>query len=185
MKFTIYNSDNAPEASRPLLAAAEESFGFLPNLLGEFAESPAVLEGYLKLDEIIGSTDFTAEEQQLAILAASVENRCHYCSAAHSTVLKKQLGVDDEIVDAVRRGQPVPDEKLNALVNYVRTVVSTRGFPEEVDIRAFLDAGYSKRNVLEVNLIVAFKTISNYTNHLANTPVDVPFTAEKLEFQVA
>jgi len=185
MNFTIYTADNAPEDSRPLLAAAEDTFGFVPNLLGEFAESPAVLEGYLQLDEIVGKTDFTAEEQQLAILAASVENRCHYCTAAHSTILRNQLGVDDEIVNAVRRQERVPDEKLNALVNYVRNVVATRGFPDDEQIQAFLTAGYSKRHLLEVNLIVAFKTISNYTNHLANTPVDDPFSAEKLEFQAA
>lgn len=88
MDFTIYNSDNAPEDAKPLLKGAKEKFGFVPNLLGEFAEAPAVLEGYLTLDKIIGKTSFSPEEQQLAILAVSIENECHYCSAIHSTILK-------------------------------------------------------------------------------------------------
>lgn len=41
---------------------------------------------------------------------------------------------------------------------------------------------YTKQNVLEVNLIAALKTISNYTNHIADTPLDEPFQAEKVEF---
>ncbi|MDZ7682683.1 MAG: carboxymuconolactone decarboxylase family protein [Fodinibius sp.] len=182
MDFTIYDIDNAPEESQPLLKAAKENFGFVPNLLGEFAEAPAVLEGYLKLNEIVGKTDFSPAEQQLAILAVSIENKCHYCSAIHSTILKNQIGVDEEIVNAVRNGVPVPDAKLNALVTYVKKAVKSRGFVDESNLQAFLDAGYSKQNVLEVNLIIALKTISNYTNHLARTPLDEPFQQEKLEF---
>lgn len=182
MSFTIYNTNNAPEQSQPFLKAAKEKFGFLPNLLGEFAESPAVLEGYLKLDEIVGKTDFTPKEQQLAILAVSIENKCHYCTAVHSTILRNQIGADDEIVDAVRNGDPLPDPKLNALVTYVKTSVQKRGFVEESDLQAFLNAGYSKQQALEVNLIIALKTISNYTNHLAETPLDEAFEPEKVAF---
>lgn len=183
MKFPIHNIDNAPEESQPLLKAAKENFGFIPNLLGEFAESPAVLEGYLELNEIVGKTDFSPVEQQLAILAVSIENKCHYCSAVHSTILKNQLNVDEGIVNAVRHGDPVPDDKLNALVTYITKAVKNRGFVDETDLQSFINAGYTKQNVLEVNLIIALKTISNYTNHLADTPLDEGFKPEKLEFQ--
>ncbi|MDZ7720491.1 MAG: carboxymuconolactone decarboxylase family protein [Balneolaceae bacterium] len=182
MNFTIYTTENAPEESKPLLNAAKENFGFVPNLLGEFAEAPAVLEGYLKLNEIVGKTSFSAEEQQLAILTVSIENECHYCSAIHSTILKNQLNVDREIVDAVRNGESVPHEKYNALVTFVRAVINKRGFVDDSEIEAFIDAGYTKQNVLEINLIAALKTISNYTNHIADTPLDEAFEAEKIEF---
>jgi uncharacterized peroxidase-related enzyme len=182
MDFTIYTTENAPEESKPLLNADKENFGFVPNLLGEFAESPAVLEGYLKLNEIIGKTDFTPKEQQLIILAVSVANKCHYCSAVHSTILKNQLNVDEAIIDAVRYGDTIPDEKLETLVNYVQKTVADRGFIDESDLQTFFDAGYNKRQALEVNLIIALKTISNYTNHLANTPLDEAFEPERLEF---
>ncbi|MDX1641389.1 MAG: carboxymuconolactone decarboxylase family protein [Balneolaceae bacterium] len=184
MNFTIYNTDNAHGESKPLLKAAKDSFGFVPNLLGEFAEAPAVLEGYLKLNEIVGKTSFSSKEQQLAILAVSIENECHYCSAIHSTILKNQLNADKEIVDAVRNGESVPHEKYNALVTYVRTVVKKRGVIDDSEIESFIDAGYTKQNLLEVNLIAALKTISNYTNHIANTPLDEAFEAEKIKFSI-
>ncbi|SMO59916.1 carboxymuconolactone decarboxylase family protein [Fodinibius sediminis] len=185
MNFPIYTVDNAPENAQPLLKIAKENFGFVPNLLGEFAEAPAVLEGYLTLNEIVGKTGFSPVEQQLAILAVSIENRCPYCSAIHSTILKNQLNVDEGIVNAVRSGDPVPDDKLNALVTYVTEAVQSRGFVDETALQAFIDAGYSKQNILEINLIIALKTISNYTNHLADTPLDEAFEAEKLNFQTA
>lgn len=185
MDFNIYTIDNAPENSKPLLNAAKEKFGFVPNLLGEFAESPALLEGYLKLNEIVGKTSFSPVEQQLAILAVSIENKCHYCSAVHSTILKNQLNVDESVVEAVRNGEALLNPKFNALVTYIRKVVANRGFLDDSDVEAFLDAGYSKQQALEVNLIVALKTISNYTNHLADTPLDEAFEPEKLEFVTA
>ena len=182
MNFTIYSTEDAPEESKPLLNAAKEKFGFVPNLLGEFAESPALLEGYLKLNDIVGKTSFSPVEQQLAILAVSIENKCHYCSAVHSTILKNQLNVDESVVEAVRNGEALLNPKLNALVSYVRKVVAERGFLGDGDLDSFLEAGYTKQQALEVNLIVALKTISNYTNHLADTPLDEAFQPEKLEF---
>lgn len=185
MDFNIYTKEEAPQESQPLLEAAEQQMGFVPNLLGELAESPAVLEGYLSLSEIVGKTDLTPVEQQLAILAVSVENDCHYCTAAHTTTLKKQLNADADIVNAVQRGEELADERLNALVNYARHVVQSRGFVDESELKAFLNAGYTKGNVLEINLIVALKTISNYTNHIADTPLDDVFEPEKVEVEAA
>ena len=40
---------------------------------------------------------------------------------------------------------------------------------------AFYAAGYSERQVLEVILGLAQKVMSNYTNHIAQTPVDRAF----------
>ena len=39
-------------------------------------------------------------------------------------------------------------------------------------MQAFLDAGYNQRHVLEIILGLAQKVMSNYTNHIAETPVD-------------
>ena len=51
-------------------------------------------------------------------------------------------------------------------------VVRQRGVVSDAELQAFFDAGFTKRQVLEVVLGVAQKVMSNYTNHLAETPVD-------------
>jgi alkylhydroperoxidase family enzyme len=49
-------------------------------------------------------------------------------------------------------------------------VVYERGHAGDAAVDAFLAAGFTRRNVLEVVTIIATKTISNYTNHLTRTP---------------
>lgn len=45
----------------------------------------------------------------------------------------------------------------------------------EEQMQAFFDAGYSHRAVLDIVLGLAQKTMSNYINHMAVTPVDEVF----------
>jgi len=48
----------------------------------------------------------------------------------------------------------------------------------EEDIQTFLQAGYNKQQIIEVILGVTFKTLSNYVNHVTQTPVDDAFAAK-------
>lgn len=40
---------------------------------------------------------------------------------------------------------------------------------------SYLDAGYTRQQILEVIVGMSYKVISNYTNHIADTPVDTAF----------
>ena len=62
-----------------------------------------------------------------------------------------------------------------ALPRFTAAVVTSRGRPSEADTAALLQAGYGKQQVLEVVLVVGMKTLSNYTNHIADTPPDQAF----------
>ena len=44
---------------------------------------------------------------------------------------------------------------------------------------AFFRAGYGTREYLEVVVGVTMKTLSNYVNHAANTPLDAAFQTAK------
>ena len=46
---------------------------------------------------------------------------------------------------------------------------------DQDDLAAFLDVGYSRKQALEVVTGIAWKTLSNYANHLVGTPIDKPF----------
>ena len=59
--FKVHTIDSAPDASKPTLEKAQKGLGFVPNLYGVFAESPAMLEAYATLGGIFDrSTSFTA-----------------------------------------------------------------------------------------------------------------------------
>ena len=177
-KYHIHDQNSAPEASRPLLAAVANKYGMIPNLMGIFAESPATLEAYLKLGEIFEQrSSFNAIEKQLILLAASFENECKYCMAAHSSI-GRQVGMPDDVLQALREGTPIADVKLEALHSFVRKLVITRGNVSAAATSVFLAAGYTQAQVLECLLALAFKTLSNYTSHIAAPPVDAPFAKE-------
>ena len=83
------------------------------------------------------------------------------------------------MVDALRDGGVLSDLRLDALATFVRQVVRQRGWVEHANIEAFIDAGFTRAQVLEVVLGVAQKTLSNYANHLMKTPLDAAFESER------
>ena len=174
--FNVHTIDTAPDQSRPLLEGAQQAFGFVPNLIGVLAESPATAEAYLALGQIFDKSSLTAVERQVAILAISRYNECTYCVAAHSVIASMQK-VPTDVIEAVRNDQPIADTKLEALRAFATAVVDKRGWLADGDVSAFLDAGYSKAQILDVVLAVSLKTLSNYANHITETPLDAAFAS--------
>lgn len=175
MTYNIHTETTAPESARQILTQVKGKFGFIPNLLGTMANAPALLKGYLTLAEIFDSSSFTPTERQIVLLATSRANGCAYCMAAH-TVIAGMQKVPDDIVKSLRDDMPVNDPKLEALRIFAGEVADKRGYPSEESLKHFLSAGYTKEQVLEVVLGVGFKTLSNYTNHIAKTALDQAFS---------
>jgi len=175
--FTLHTSQSAPDASKPLLEDSQKAFGFVPNLHAVMAESPEALDGYKKLTALFSATSLSGVEKNVVWLTINVENKCHYCVPAHSAIAKMQ-GVDGDIVTALRNGDVLADAKLEALRQFTLLVLRERGVVGDSDVAAFLEAGFTNRQVLDVILGVAHKTLSNYINHLTETPVDEAFAGE-------
>ena len=181
-EFTLYDETNAPEGSKVLLAQSKKSFGMVPGLHAVMAEAPGLLEAYKVVHELFASSSFNADELTVVWQTVNVENACHYCVPAH-TGIAKSMGVDDAITDALRDQTPLPNAKLQALRDFTLSIVRDRGNVDDAKVQAFLDAGFTKRNILEVILGYSQKVMSNYINQLADTPVDMPF--QKLEWKAA
>lgn len=178
MNFPVHTIDTAPADSRPALEAIKQRYGFIPNLAGVFAESPGAFNGLLGAlkaydDE---SLTLTPVERQVVLLAVSVENRCDYCTAAHS-MLANSLGLPRSDVDALQQGRALSDPKLEALRVFTRGLVASRGLVDDAALEQFVEAGYTRAQVLEVILGISVKTLTNYANHVANPPVNAQFKA--------
>ncbi len=170
-------STAAPRVKEPL-EGARKRMGMIPNMYTRMANSPGAFETYLHgYERFRKDSGFSPVEQEVVLLTISVENGCEYCVAAHSVIADTASKVPRDATDAVRAGKPIADAKLRALSELTRAIVATRGRPSEKDVGTFLAAGYSERHVLEIVLAVAVKTISNYVNHLFDTPVDDAFKA--------
>lgn len=172
--FPVHTETTAPEGARKTLAGVRQALGFVPNLMGVLAEAPGALEGYLTLSRLFESSSLAPVERNVVLLAVSFENGCDYCMAAHSGLAKMQ-GVPEAVVLSLREGKPIADAKLEALRTFTTLITQKRASISEGEVEAFLAAGFTQRQVLEVILGVTQKTLSNYVNHLAHTPLDAAF----------
>jgi alkylhydroperoxidase family enzyme len=171
MKFELHTRETAPTESQPLLDNSHKAFGMIPNLHAVMATAPALLEAYQVLHQLFQQTSFDAEELTVVWQTINVEHECHYCVPAHTGMMK----VDNAITDALRDRSELPTKKLQVLHITTLALVRNRGRLSEKELTAFIEVGYGNRQLLEIILGVSQKVMSNYVNHLAQTPVDEAF----------
>lgn len=168
----------APQGSKKTLEQAQESLGFVPNMYGVMANSPALMNAYAGAYKAFREeSGFSAPEQEVVLLSVSYTNECNYCMAAHSMIAEKMSGVPEDVLTALREGKEIPDEKLRALSVFTKTMIEKRGWPSEEDVAAFFEAGYEQRHILDVITGIGVKIFSNYSNHVAGTEVDDAFSS--------
>lgn len=176
MTFQLHTTETAPEGAKTTLQAIEQRYGFIPNLAAVFAESPGALQGLLGLITAFDDDALTLEplERQIVLLAAAIENRCDYCTAAHS-MLVSNMGVDRDQIDRLQTQSSLADVRLEALRSFTTDLVKSRGHIDPAILDAFIDAGFTNAQVFEVLLGIALKTLTNYANHIARPPVNAQF----------
>jgi len=172
--FTIHNTESAPEKSKPILQDSLKTNGMIANLHGIMAEAPELLIAYQELGKLFTNTSFDKEELTVVWQTINVEHNCTYCVPAH-TGIANMMKVDPALTEALRNQKPMPTPKLQALQDMTLNVVRKRGDVSDDDISAFFAAGYAQRQLLEIVLGVSQKVISNYVNHIADTPIDRAF----------
>ena len=174
-KFDLHTAASVPEGSKTTFDEIAQGWGMVPNVVAVMAESPALLNGYWRLEGAVEEeTRLDRTEREIVQMAANVENNCTYCMAAH-TVAAQMDGVPDDVISAMRENRRLGNVKLDALRDLARDMVASRGWPEQENVDAFFAAGYDKGQMLQIVAEIAIKTITNYTNHLAHTPLDEAF----------
>lgn len=172
--------EQAEGNAKMLLEAAKKETGMIPNMYKAMANLPALLETYstgYKLFRREGG--FTPIEQEVILLTVSKENECDYCMAAHSVVADIMSKVPVAVTDAIRNNDLIPDERLAVLAGFTTIMLNKRGRPSDEDVSNFLGAGFTEKHILSIILAISVKTISNYSNHIFHTPVDMAFKARE------
>ncbi|WP_117234269.1 carboxymuconolactone decarboxylase family protein [Vibrio maerlii] len=176
--FTIHSLKSAPVGSKNTLRKEVKKHGAVINLFGILAESPQTLQAYLHLYNLLSESSLNNEEKTVIWQVLNIEHDCTYCVPAH-TALANVMGVHHSLTAALRNQHPLPTKQLEALKDFTLEMVRTRGRVDDVQIERFLNAGFTQQNVLEIILALSHKVISNYTNHVAYTPLDPMFVHHK------
>lgn len=175
----VLTYENASAESQQIFDQLKEKVGKVPNVYAAIGNSSKALGGLLGLADTLSKGEFSAKEIEAVALAVAEANACDYCLAAHTTVGKMQGFTEDETV-AIRTGE-IKDERLKALSDLAKAITVSRGRPDQNLINAFHTAGYSKAALAELIGLVAVNTITNYTNHLADTAIDFPAAPQLAE----
>ena len=163
--FTFYTPENSDETAKEILTKIEDKYGFIPNLFGYMAEAPYLIEAYVMLTELLEKTALSTAQQQVALLAVSHYNNCGFCQVAHRA-FGKMKKANSQTLAAIIENKIIEDASDKALVDMVIAMTEQRGVLSDEQINSFLAAGFSRRNIYDLVLIISIKTMSNYANHL-------------------
>jgi AhpD family alkylhydroperoxidase len=158
--FTIH------DGSRETLTQLERNVGFIPNLAATIAASPTALAGFVGLQSALRSSTLSGLEREVVGVTVSRFNDCAYSLAAHSKFARMQGG-DDALVAALVAGEPLADERLEALRAFTLSLLEARGHAE----LGTLDPEVA----LEVIAQVAYTTLANYAADVAGVSIDAAF----------
>ncbi|MBR0758461.1 carboxymuconolactone decarboxylase family protein [Bradyrhizobium jicamae] len=172
--FPIHTIESAPEQSTASLQALRSAFGFVPNIAGAMATSPVLIRTLVGMFGNVHGGSFSERQIQTLLLTNAVTNACSWAVAFHSFLALKE-GLDAPDVQAIRERRAPGDADAAALSRLARSLIETRGRLDDVEIDAFLAAGFSPAHLLEVIAVVAASTITNYTGNLTRPPLEATF----------
>ena len=172
--FKLHDFSSAPSESKQLLEKVKASSGMIPGLYAVLAESPEALKAYVELGKIFGQSSLSDDEKTVVWQTINVEHECKFCVPAH-TLVAKLMKVDETITNALRNKTLLPNKKLEKLREFTLILVRNRGKATEEEVSAFIEAGFTRKNILEVIVGISQKVLSNYTNYIAKTPLNKEF----------
>lgn len=168
--------ETATGATAETLDAVKSKLGRVPNILGTLANSQVALQSYLGLSDILGKGRLNPKQREAIALIVAQENGCKYCLSAH-TAIGQSVGLSQADILSVRAGRS-DDAQTNAIVQVARKIVAERGWLKDNDLAAARRQGIDDGLIVEIVANVVHNTLTNYTNHIAETDVDFPVAQE-------
>ncbi|MDG4860101.1 carboxymuconolactone decarboxylase family protein [Streptomyces sp. T-3] len=139
--------------------------GTVPDAVARLAESPELLNNFLQLTKVFEDCTLEAVAREVVIMTIATRNDCHICVNMHTGKLR-QLGAGTDVITALRKEQPLTDERLEAVRQFTLEVLATNGAVGDDELKAFFAHGYTERNALEVVLGIGTYTMSTLANRL-------------------
>lgn len=177
-RIDIPTLDQAPEASKPLLAAVQQQLGMVPNLMKVVGLSPAALEGYLSLNGALAKGKLSVALRERIALSVAEFNGCSYCLSAHTYLGQHVAKLSSEDI-AAARDHHSSDPKSAAALRFAHRVAADRGRVSADDLANLRAAGFDDASVIEIVLTVALNVLTNYVNNVVETTVDFPLIPAK------
>lgn len=169
--FNVPSREDISANNQEIFDNLKKGLGMVPNLYAVMALSDTALGNYLAFQN--AKTTFSNKEKQAVNLVVSQVNECLYCQSAH-TLLGTMNGLTEEQTIEIRKGGAAFDLKLNALVSLAKEITDKKGFISEGALNNFVNAGYTKGQIVELVMLVAEKSVMNYLHAITKMDIDFP-----------
>ena len=156
--FKVPTKEEVTTVNQAIFDNLKKTLGFVPNLYATYAHSENALGNYLALSG--AKTSLNAKQKEVVNLAVSQANNL-FTVLAH-TAIGKMNGFNDAQILELRAGEASFDLKLDALAKSAKNMTENRGGTEIAVVEHFLNAGWTKENLIDTIVLVGDKTISNY-----------------------
>ncbi len=174
-QFEALNVETAPDGVRPLLEQEQKKRGFIAAPIARLAASPSLLGLSLEALHRFENSSLSPAEREVVAFTVGHDNGCGYCMALHTALAGRIPEVAPE-VEALRRGEAPRSPRLRALSEFTRAVMRATGNVERDAWSAFLAAGFTRENALDVVMGVGTYTLTTYANRLVEAPLDPMLT---------
>ena len=173
-RLSKINVNEATGVAADLFAGIKKAMGRVPNAYATVGtHRPAALGAALNGDAILAKSSLSKPDVEAIKLAVSEIAGCDYCIAAH-TLVGKMVGLSLEETRQVRAGVATGNAQRDALVAFVRHVVSTHGTVDKARLDEVRAAGYSEAQVIDALFAVSVITFTNLVNRVNDTDLDFP-----------
>jgi len=161
----------SPKAQEAVQATVKR-LGRLPNMMQAMANSPAVLNGYVRVHAALAEGTLAPKLREIIAVLVAHYNDCDYCLAAHTAAAKRFHFTEQDILLAF--DGKAADKKIEAAVRFVLDILHTHGGIGQEEIDAVRSAGYTDGEIAEMVAVTAAQFYSNFFNRAFNTDLDYP-----------
>lgn len=143
------------------------------NLTRVLANAPNLLAAFADFCDGLQGSSLSPADREVLALEMSRRNGCHYCIPAH-TMLARAEGVADSDIAAILDSRDAADPRCRLIQQATRRICETTGKLPDEEFQSFIDQGLTRQTLLDIVGDIAYCTVTNFTNRLAQTELD-PF----------
>lgn len=180
-KIKTIKPEVASEAAKVTMDIVSKKLGRVPNMYQVMANSPSVLEAYVKFNGALSGGTLGNKMAELIALATAETNTCSYCLSAHSFFGAKVGLSEDQMLEG--RSFRSQDKKMNAGLLFAKKMLDNPKDISNADIEPLRNVGYSDGDILEIVANVIRNIFTNYINIISETEVDWPVIVKSLSIK--
>ena len=147
--------------------------GRLADVYLEFANSEPAIRAYLEMEAAVRGGSLSSREIEAIKLFISQHNACEYCLSVH-TMKANAAGLEKDKQLLLRSGKPSGDERIDAIIDMVKTFFAKPGPLSNEQLAAARSAGLSDENLVDVTMAASTIFLTNITNHINETLSSLP-----------